>query len=98
MTKRKKKSAKRIFLVFVFCVLVNGYIFYSVGSTLKQAYAIGKERDDLKDKLSVLIEEEEKLQVEANKLQDPDYVAKYAREKFLYSKDNEYVVKIKDED
>ena len=35
------------------------------------------------------------LKVEVNKLKNPEYVAKYAREKFLYSKDNEYVIKIK---
>ena len=33
-----------------------------------------------------LKEKEEELQVDANKLQNPDYVARYAREKYLYSK------------
>ena len=31
------------------------------------------------------------------KLQDPEYVAKYAREKYLYSKDGELIIKIVDE-
>ena len=30
------------------------------------------------------------------KLQDPDYVARYAREKYLYSKDGEIIIRIPD--
>jgi cell division protein DivIC len=40
------------------------------------------------------LKEEEKLQSEIIKLQDPDYVARYAREKYLYSKDGEIIIKI----
>ena len=35
----------------------------------------------------MLEEENAYLKVEVEKLQDPDYVARYAREKYLYSKD-----------
>ena len=40
---------------------------------------------------------EKKLKVDANKLQDPDYIARYAREKYLYSKDGEFILKIPEE-
>ena len=97
MAKRKtKKSVKRISLVILLCLVINGYVFYYVGSTLNQVYLKRKERVELKDKLTLLKEEEEKLQVEVNKLQDPLYIAKYARERFLYSKNGEYIVKIKE--
>ena len=37
------------------------------------------------------------MQTDVIKLQDPEYVAKYAREKYLYSKDGELIIKIIDE-
>ena len=43
------------------------------------------------------ITNKEKLESDVIKLQDPDYVAKYAREKYLYSKDGELIIKIIDE-
>jgi cell division protein DivIC len=42
------------------------------------------------------LNEEEVLKEKINKLQDPEYMAKYAREKYLYSKDDEIVIKIDD--
>ena len=35
--------------------------------------------------------------MDADKLQDPDYIARYAREKYFYSKDGEYIIKIPEE-
>ena len=44
-----------------------------------------------------LYEEEEILNSDIKKLEDPDYVARYAREKYLYSKDGELIIRIPDE-
>ena len=41
------------------------------------------------------VSEEEYLNMEVEKLKDPDYVARYAREQFLYSKDGEFNIRIK---
>ena len=41
-----------------------------------------------------LLEEEESLNSEITKLQDPDYVARYAREKYMYSLPNEVIIRI----
>ena len=42
------------------------------------------------------LEQEDILNDEINKLKDPEYLAKYAREKYLYSKDDEIIIKIED--
>ena len=47
--------------------------------------------------LTSLKEKEEELKVDANKLQNPDYIARYAREKYLYSKDGEFILQIPEE-
>ena len=39
-------------------------------------------------------DKEEELKATVTKLQDPDYVARYAREKYLYSKDGEIIIRI----
>ena len=53
------------------------------------------ENKELNVKLGNLKEEEEVLKSEVKKLKDPVYVAKYAREKFLYSGDDEYIIRMK---
>ena len=50
----------------------------------------------LEDNYKIALSEEENLKEEINKLQDPEYMAKYAREKYLYSKDDEIVIKIEE--
>ena len=53
-----------------------------------------KEKQELEEKLAELQAEEKELQLDADKLQDPDYIARYAREKYSYSKDGEFIIKI----
>lgn len=96
MAKKKVKgNSKRILLMFLVCSAINAYIVYSVGSVLKDAYVMKSEEKQLTQQLEELKEEEEELKVEVNKLQDPEYVAKYAREKYLYSGKGEYIIRIK---
>lgn len=52
------------------------------------------EAHELEKKLADLQEEEKELNSEIVKLQDPDYLARYAREKYFYSKDNEIIIRI----
>ena len=46
--------------------------------------------------LEKLKEKEEELNNTVTKLSDPDYIARYAREKYLYSKDGEIIIRIPD--
>ena len=45
-----------------------------------------------------LLDTEEALKAEVQKLQDPDYVERYAKEKFLYTKDGEIIIRKTDTD
>lgn len=53
-----------------------------------------QEASELEDKLASLEEKEDELNQEIVKLQDPEYLARYAREKYFYSKDNELIIRI----
>ena len=95
-TKRiKRKRMRRIFLVTLICLAVNSYVIYYVGSILNNVYDMQKQTKQLNKKLEELKEEEDILKSEVKKLKDPVYVAKYAREKFFYSGDNEYIIRMK---
>jgi cell division protein DivIC len=52
-----------------------------------------KEKDELSEELSVLKEKETELSTDVLKLQDPEYIARYLREKYYYSKEGEYVIR-----
>ena len=45
-----------------------------------------------------LLAEEESLNSEVTKLHDPEYVARYAREKYMYSVPGEFIIKIPSKD
>lgn len=91
----KSKIIKRFFIFGFFCLLINGGILYSLVDTWNEVFIKSYQKQDLVVKLNDLKEESETLKVEVNKLQDPEYVAKYAREKYLYSGKNEYIIRIK---
>ena len=92
-----KKSVKRI---FVFGALSMGIIFfvvltiYNVVSEIIDKY---KEADELQKQMVILSDKEEELNNEIIKLQDKDYLSRYAREKYFYSKDGELIIRIPNE-
>ena len=59
---------------------------------------LGNQQKELKGQLEMLKGEEEDLKTEVLKLQDPDYIARYAREHYLYSKDDELLIRIEPEE
>ena len=93
----KKKVMKfryRLFLLVPFCIVLMITIFASVGSYWVQIIEKYQEKDNLKEEIIVLKEKEEELKVNVERLKDPDYVARYAREKYMYSKDGEIILRL----
>ena len=70
---------------------------FTIGKYWVEIFDKYREKKELEVELTTLKEKEEELKVDANKLQNPDYIARYAREKYLYSKDGEYILKIPEE-
>lgn len=92
--KKKKKHLKKMFLFTVLSLLVIGTTTYSTLKYWVEIYDKYQEKKELKKELVALKEKEEELKVDASKLQDPDYIARYAREKYAYSKDGEIILRI----
>lgn len=93
--KNRSKRIKRILLFGVLCLAIDGYILVSYSNTWGQIAAKKKEKESLIVELDNLKEENKELESASLKLQDPEYIARYAREKRLYSGKNEYIIKIK---
>lgn len=61
-------------------------------------YHLQKEEKLLNNQLNTLKYDEKLLKVEIEKLKDPEYLARYARENYLYSKNGEIVIKVQKEE
>ncbi len=95
MKKHKSSKARKRF--FVLTILFFGVVSFSVASIFKDWMAIVSNKQQIAS-LNVyydeLLEEEESLTSEVTKLHDDEYVARYAREKYMYSLPGEYIIKI----
>lgn len=94
MKKVNKGAKRRLLCLFSIFVLLISYVSYTSVTYWKQILANNRERKELEDKYKELLSDKEILEEDVVKLQDPEYVAKYAREKYLYSKDGELIIKI----
>ena len=99
MAKRKisKSSKRRLIILVPIVVFLVGYAAFTLVTTVLEMYNLNKEETNLKTNLNDLKGEAEDLKTEIDKLQDKDYIARYARENYLYTKDGEYVIKVDDE-
>ncbi len=96
--KRNFTKAKKRFLVL--SIIFLAVVSFSVASIFNDWIEIlsnKKELNRLEVYYSELLEEEESLTSEVTKLHDSDYIARYAREKYMYSLPGEFIIKIPDE-
>lgn len=95
--KISKKTKRR--LTFLSCVILFlvGVIIASVFNDLCQIISNKNQLVLLNQEYDDLLHDEESLQSEITKLQDSDYVARYAREKYLYSLPDEVIIKLPDD-
>lgn len=96
-TKTKTKSRRRMLFLGLTSIIVIVATTFTIGKYWIEIYDKYQEKNRLEKELVSLKNKEKKLKVDANKLQDPDYIARYAREKYLYSKDGEFILKIPEE-
>jgi cell division protein DivIC len=96
--KTKKKKLRQKPIVYVVCLFVLCLFAFDSFKYCEDIYNAIKEKKELTHKLSDLKNKEKELELDANKLQDKDYIARYAREKYFYSKDGELVIKIPEEE
>ena len=92
--KKPKNNGNHIFVLIVLLIILLVVMGMSVSKVIIQIYDKYNEASELEAKLADLKDNEEKLESEINRLQDPEYLARYAREKYFYSKENELIIRI----
>lgn len=88
------KERRRIVLISILCIFI---ICLSIISSISNIFKISeknKEKKALTAQLESLKEDEKTLSDDVEKLKNPEYAARYAREKYLYSKNGEKILKI----
>ena len=96
--RKVSKTAKRRLIVLIpVTVVAVGYFLISLTYHTYKIIHLKNEEKSLQKELYSLQEEESSLKINIEKLQNPDYLARYARENYHYSKDGELVIQRKDE-
>jgi Septum formation initiator len=86
-----KKGTRYGNFVGVFCIVASFVLLYLLGSTALRVHERKTELTTLEQQKNTLQAEKEKLKKEVSLLNDDDYVVRYAREHYIFSKDGEEV-------
>lgn len=99
MKKKIPKASKKRLIVFGTASLaIIVYFIFLLGFYIYEIYHLQQEKEELSNQYTELKSDEKELRNEIEKLQDSDYIARYARETYSYSKNGEYILKLKDKE
>jgi cell division protein DivIC len=94
-----KDSKIRLMFLGIICLFVIGNFFYSLFLTSNKIKNLNDKKQTLEEEIADLKDNEITLNTELEKLKNDEYKARYAREKFLYSKETgEYILDIINEE
>ena len=96
--KKVKKKARRMVTFGVasfLLIIIISITLFSVFTEILDKY---KEKNELENQLIALEEKEKELENDVKKLEDPEYLARYAREKYFYSKDGVLIIRIPEDE
>lgn len=92
--KNFSKAKKRFLILMIVFILIVSFSVFSIFADWMEIVSNKKELAHLDAYYSELLEEEESLTSEVTKLHDSDYIARYAREKYMYSLPGEFIIKL----
>ena len=94
--KMTRQAKARLLFFSPFCILAILMFAFKLGSYTKTIYDLENETAKLEKLYNSLQDEGDNLKAEITKLHDPEYIARYARENYDYSKEGEIIIKIAD--
>lgn len=89
-----KKEKKRLFLITIAIITLLMVLVGSVYSDWKLILKNRRTEVELTQRYEELLENEVKLSAEITKLQDDEYLARYAKEKYMLSAEGDTIIKI----
>ena len=90
VTKKEKRRLTLFVLAFIFVITL---MCVNIFPDWLKIMSNKKELVLLDSSYKELLDNEEALKAEVQKLQNPEYVERYAKEKFLYTKPNEIIIR-----
>ncbi len=90
--KTLSKAKKRFFLLTIALVVVVSLSIIQIFQDWISIVSNKTEIQNLNNYYDELLAEEESLNSEVTKLHDSEYVARYAREKYMYSLPGEFII------
>ena len=96
MTKITKKDKRRLMIWSLLILVIGAYLGVFAYRYWNQILENNRDREELEQRYQTLLNDERSLNVEVTRLQDPEFVARFARERFLYSREGERIIKIAD--
>ena len=92
--KTSKKEKKRLFLISTAITALLVILVGSIYGDWKQILKNRQAEVELTKKYENLLDSEEKLNAEIAKLQDDNYLARYAKEKYMMSSEGDTIIKM----
>jgi cell division protein DivIC len=96
-SRKKKQVIRRLSVFFVFASLLSYLMISSFLSQTTKLEAKIAQKKQVDNQLADLKKERNSLKQEIINLNDDDYIAKFARKEFFFSKENEVIFTIPDE-
>ncbi len=88
-----KKERRRLTIFILSFIFIIGFTCINIFPDWLKIMKNKQEITLLQESYEDLLDTEEALKAEVQKLQDPDYVERYAKEKFLYTKEDEIIIR-----
>lgn len=90
------KTKGRMLIVFLFFGAIICTFGYTFIFNLKQFAEMKIELNDLEDEKRNLVMKEEELEADIKRLSDSLYMARFARERYLYSREGELILRFEE--
>ena len=90
------KTTGRMVIILILLCSIIATLVYTLLINLEQINDLENEFAKLEQKKEELEEDEEAYNADIKRLSEDEYIARYAREKYFYSKDGEIVLKFDD--
>ena len=87
------RQKRRLLFISLTIIILLACLVTSISKDASRIYRNRKETAELTTKFETLLADQKKLASEVAKMQDPEYVVRYAKEKYLYSTDNEIIIR-----
>lgn len=91
------QARRRLFISSPLCLFFVFLLVITFGYNMVEYHNVIKEKEAKEEEYNKLQDESEYLKKEIIKLNDPDYLANFAREHYSYSKEGEIILQIEEE-